>query len=50
MDNKVVSDTIVTESEVSRENLVENIVVIAAVGALPQIVRAKGNVPRRPQR
>ena len=50
MDNKVVSDTIVTEREVSRENLVENIVVIAAVGALAQIVSAKGSVPLRPQR
>ena len=46
----VVSDTIATDKAVSRENLVENMVVIAAVGALAQMEIAIGSVPLSPQR
>ena len=49
MDKRVVSDTMVTESEVSRPNFEANIVHKAAVGALIHVAIAKGMVPFIPQ-
>ena len=48
-DKRVVSDTIVTDNDVSRPNFEENIVDNAAVGALIQVVSANGIVPLIPQ-
>ena len=49
-DKRVLIDTILTESAVSQEYLFENIVVIAAVGALPEITEEISIVPLTPQR
>lgn len=46
----MLSDTIFTESEVSAENFAENIVVIAAVGALQEITIEVSISPLIPQR
>ena len=49
-DRSVLSDTIVTDSSVSRLYFEENIVDIAAVGAEAEIVIDKRSVPRIPQK